>query len=252
MDTSTLLLVDTVMCKAEPNLAKVNQTIWDILTQTCEEISYIPETQTLIVSDESFQKLATETDSFINQVSDNLDLSREQTVNYISNFFDDRTLLVQLTGIEGITYQVGMVIEASLPSVFVARTLVIARAAGITRLQIIQAQPIFIIILPTVGGLFFHGVGSLVGNNTIGRTCKSIGNILNIPLYYCEQLYNVYIEPAVNKKIGLATTFNYIQQVMLGSGLTSKEALNLIQQNQKDSLIKIVKCWCIKRLRGKC
>ena len=36
-------MVDTLMCKAKPNLAKVNQTICDILTQTCEKISYISE-----------------------------------------------------------------------------------------------------------------------------------------------------------------------------------------------------------------
>ena len=91
-------------------------------------------------------------------VSDNIDLSREQTVTHISNFFDDRTLLVQSIGIGDITYQVGMFMETSLPGTFVGRTLVMARAADITEFQIIQAQFILIIALPIVGGLFFDGV----------------------------------------------------------------------------------------------
>ena len=107
------------------------------------------------MNDESFKKLPTDTDSFINLVSDNLDLSWEQTVTHISNFFDDRTLLIQSIGIGDITYQVGI---TSLPGTFVGRTLVIAKAVDIIEFQIIQAQLILIIALPTVGGLFFDGV----------------------------------------------------------------------------------------------
>lgn len=131
-----------------------------------------------------------------------------------------------------------------------------AKAAGVTGLQIMKAQPIMLIALPTVGGMFFHGCGALIGNNTVGRTCNTIGNVLNIPMSYTELVYNAYIAPFINKTIGLPTVLNYTKQAVRGPGLNGTEAIKLLQDSKKDSIvkgvIKGVKCFVIKRLGGSC
>ena len=87
----------------------------------------------------------------------------------------------------------------------VSRTVSFAKMIGFSGVKIIQAQPFLLVILPTVGAMFFHGCGSIFGNNTVRRACNSIGNILNLPMAYCKSVYNAYVLLLFNRTLGITT-----------------------------------------------
>jgi hypothetical protein len=47
----------------------------------------------------------------------------------------------------------------------VTHTLGLAKLAGVSGLQILQAQPILAVAIPTTGAIFFYGCGAIVRNN---------------------------------------------------------------------------------------
>ena len=113
-----------------------------------------------------------------------------------------------------------------------ARTLTMAKAAGVSGLTLIKAQPLLVIVLPTVGAIFFHGCGAIAGNNRRGCNTIGIGNVLNIPMRFTELTYNTYLGPFVNKTLGIPTILNYTQQAQRGPGLDASEALKLAKDKR--------------------
>lgn len=258
--TFTLLAGTTIIDKELLPLQKYSfaqpdpsgYTICTELLNTCNDVSYIPNSHTLVVTDESFCNLIQQTDKFIDNVAVALNVEPNQAVNEISNFFADKTLLVQQTGVQNYLYKAGTFTQTAGSATMVSRTITMAKAAGVTGLNIIKAQPLMVITLPTLGGMFFHGCGALAGNNTVGRTCNTIGNILNIPMAFTESIYNTYGAPVINRVIGVPTVLNYTKQVLRGPGLDSQEALHLLTEGEKVSIPKLIKCWIIEKLGGTC
>lgn len=226
-------------------------TICNELVQNCQDISYFPNTKSFVLTNDSFCKLV-ENEMFLDNISKGLNISKGEAVNQIANFFSDKMLLVQQTGVQKYLYKVGTFAQTAGSASMTARTLVMAKAAGVTGLNIIKAQPLLVIALPTVGAMFFHGCGQIIGNNTVGRSFNTIGNILNLPMTFTEITYNAYLAPLVNRTLGIPTILNYTKQAQRGPGLDASEALGLLKSSEKGSIIKSLKCFVIKQLGGKC
>lgn len=118
--------------------------------------------------------------------------------------------------------------------------------------HLIKAQPFLIIALPTVGSMFFHGCGQLIVNNTVGRGFNIVGNVLNLPMIFTELTYNTYLAPAINRTLRIPTILNYTKQAQRRPGFNASEALKLITDIEKDSIVKSIKCFLIKKLGGEC
>jgi hypothetical protein len=235
-----------------PQFDRSGYTICNEFIKSCQDLSYLPNTKTFVLTNDAFCQLVEQNQLFIDNVSNALSIDKNQAISEIAQFFKDKTLLVQQKGLQGHLYNVGTFAQTAGSATMVSRTIVMAKAAGVTGLKIIQVQPFMLVVLPTVGAMFFHGCGSLAGNNTVGRTCNTIGNILNLPMSYCESVYNLYLAPVVNRTIGIPTVLNYTKQAMRGPGLDSAEAIKLLYDGQKKSILKTIKCFLIKKLGGKC
>lgn len=218
------------------------------------DLSYIPETKTFLLTDDSSCKLIQNQNVFVAGVGDQLGVDTTKAVGAIGDFFKDKTVLVQQTGLEGYVYKMGTFVQTAGSASLVGKTIILAQAAGVTGLQIIQAQPFLVVALPTVGAMFFHGCGSIAGNNLVGRTCNTIGNTLNIPMAFTESLLNKYAGPVIKKVVGISTCFNYSKQMRRGPGLDSQEALAFLHLDPdgRKSILKTIKCFFIKKLGGKC
>jgi hypothetical protein len=92
---------------------------------------------------------------------------------------------------------------------------------------------------------------TIIGNNTIGRTSNLIGTGLNLPMAYAEFVYNTYLSPIVLEVIGIPTVLNYTKQVMRGPGLDMSD-VKTIQVKFKNTHFNWLRCWVIKKLKGKC
>ena len=242
------------VCPVKPSSDIVIDTIQNQLMTMCSDVGFIEQTQNLILSDTSFFELAKaeNTNLFISKVSESLNVTRGEAVEKISNYFETTNLLVQPTGIQGVVYNVGTFAETAVPASIVGKSIVMARTLGVQGVKFIVGQPVLAIALPSVGGLFFHGCGTMIGNNTVGRSFITVGNVLFLLLGCLEHVYNKYGAPAVHGITGIPTVLNFTKQISKGAGLSGKEAMNLLNQTQNTSVAKMVKCWFIKKLGGTC
>ena len=199
-----------------------------------------------------FCQLVEETEEFISDIASSLKARDEQAISAVSNFFKDRSILVFQSGVPGYFYKIGTYLQTAGSVTMVARTVLFAKLAGVSGLKILRTQPLLLITLPTVGAMFFHGCGSLAENTTIGRTFNTIGNTLNLPMSYAELIYNTYASPAIAHIFRIPTLLNYTKQASRGPGLDTQEATKLLGDVKKDSIIKHIKCWVIKKLGSKC
>lgn len=225
-------------------------TICNELERQCFDVSYFKESKTFIVSSDSFSTLMDNSDQFIKNVASELQIGPQAAETKIHQFFSDKMILVQQKGIQGALYRLGTFTQTAGSASLVSTTLVYAKAAGVTGFRIIQAQPVMVIALPTVGAMFFHGCGSLIGNNIVGRTCNTIGTVLNIPMMFTEMMYNSYISPLVIGITGVPMLLNYTKQAQRGPGLDIEEVRQLAGSVKKHQpkLWKSIKYYLRKKL----
>ena len=134
----------------------------------------------------------------------------------------------------------------------VCRTMIIAKVVGVTGIKVNKAQSLLVVAGPTVGAIFFHGCGTSTGNNLVGRSFNTSGNIINFPRYWSKALYNSYAAPLIYIIAGLSTVLNYTRQALRGPGLDKHEALKLLSDHDKVSIPRDIKCLIIQKLGGNC
>lgn len=227
-------------------------TICDEFMKNCQDFSYFSNTKTFFFANESFCNLVNQNKLFINNRSKVLNVDKNQAMNEILQFFDDKTLLIQQKRIQDLVHKIGTFVQTSGSMWIIARTRAMAKSGGMMGLNIIKSQPLIVIAIPTVGVLFFHVCGQLAGNNKVGPTCNIIDNILNVPMGYTELLYDSYIAPIINRTIGLPIILNNIEQAQRDPSLGDTEAIKPLTDSQKGSIMKGIKYFLVKKLEGKC
>ena len=119
-------------------------------------------------------------------------------------------------------------------------TLGLAKLAGVSGLQILQAQPILAVAIPTTGAIFFYGCGGIVGNNTFGKALITTGDVLAVPMKGVEIMWNSYGNPVIQKVFGIPLILNLTQAFKTGPGYTIEEIGRYIPLTNK-SILKTIK-----------
>jgi hypothetical protein len=212
----------------------------DQISQICGTFRVIPETQTLVLDYNGFCKLAAQSDMIIDTISSNLVISRESAMQRAHNFFSDKNVIVQAGGTQGTLYKFGSFLQSAGSATLVTNTLGLAKLAGVSGLQILKAQPMLAVAIPTTGAIFFYGCGAIVGNNAFGKTLVTTGDVLAFPMKGVEIMWNSYGNPVIQKVFGIPIILNMTQAFKTGPGYTLKEIATYIPLNKK-SILKTIK-----------
>lgn len=127
---SELVDVSEFLFNSGSQFTQSNYTICSELIKNCADLSYFPNTRTFVITNDSFCNLVNQNEFFINNVSKSLNIDKNQAVNEISEFFRDKTLLVQQTGLQKSIYRVGTFVQTAGSASLTARTLVMAKPLG--------------------------------------------------------------------------------------------------------------------------
>lgn len=126
------------------------------MTKHCYDISYLPSSRTFVLTYNSFCQLVGSTEQFIDDVALALDINKNKAGEAVAHFFQDRTILVQQSGVQGYIYKVSTFVQTAGSATMVPIILSLAKMAGVSGLQVIKAQPLLLIALPTLGAMFFQ------------------------------------------------------------------------------------------------
>jgi hypothetical protein len=212
----------------------------DKISQICGTFRVIPETQTIVLDYNGFCELASKSDMIIDTISSNLVITKESAMQQAQNFFSNKNIIVQAGGAQGTFYKLGSYLQSAGSAGLVANTLGLAKLAGVSGLQILKAQPMLAIAIPTTGAMFFYGCGAIVGNNTFGKVLVTTGDVLAIPMKGVEIMWNSYGNPVIEKVFGIPLIFNMTQTFKTGPGYTIGEIIRYIPVNNK-SVLKTIK-----------
>ena len=91
----------------DSQFSSTGYTICNELTKRCHDIDYLPFSRTFVMTDNSFCHLVENTDQFISDVALSLDVSNNEAVSAVSNFFKDRSILVSQSGLPGYVSKIG-------------------------------------------------------------------------------------------------------------------------------------------------
>ena len=212
----------------------------DQISKFCGVFRSIPETQTLVLDYDGFCRLVSQSDVIIQTLSCDLEITKQSAIEQAQLFFSDKNVIVQAEGIQGVVYKVGSYMQSAGSAGLVANTIALAQLAGVTGLQILKAQPLLVVAIPTTGAMFFYGCGAIVGNNTVGKALITTGDILALPMKGVEIMWNSYGNMVVQKVFGMPVILNMTQTFKTGPGYTFKEISKYASIN-KESVFKVIK-----------
>lgn len=156
-------------------------------------------------------------------------------------------MIVQAKGVQGTLYKVGSHLQSFGSAGLVVNTISLAKLAGVTGLQVLKAQPMLAVAIPTTGAMFFYGCATIAGHNSIGKICTSTGDVLALPMKGVELLWNSYMNPSIQKVFGIPVILNMTQTFKTGPGYTVEEMARYVRFN-KTSVVRSVKDRIIKWL----
>ena len=194
-----------------------------------------------------FCSLVSKSDEILSTISSDLGVTKVSAMEQAQKFFQDKSVVVQAGGVQGIIYKAGSYIQSAGSAGLVSQTLALAKLAGVSGLQILKAQPALAIAIPTTGAMFFYGCGAVFGNNTIGKAFVTTGDVLALPMKGVEIMWNSYGNPVIQKVFGIPVILNMTQTFKTGPGYTIKEIRDYIPLNNT-SLLKSIKNKVIKWL----
>lgn len=218
------------------------------IAQVCGKLELIPETKSLVLDYNGFCSLVNGSDRIIVTLANDLQMTQGAVLEQAQQFFADKNVVVQASGLQGAVYKVGSAVQTADSASLVAHTISMAKLAGVTGLQILKAQPAMVIALPTTGAMFFYGCSALVGNNPVGRICGTTADILALPMRGIELAWNTYVNAATVKLFGVPTILNLTQTFKTGPGYTIEEIRKYIPMKRKD-VVRTFKDWLIKLLK---
>jgi hypothetical protein len=212
----------------------------DQISKICGTVRIIPDVDTVIFDYDGFCRLVSESDMILDTVSCRLSITKHEAMNQAQLFFQDKNIIVQASGAQGALYKAGSYLQSAGSAGLVANTLALAKLAGVSGLQILKAQPILVVAIPTTGAIFFYACGAIVGNNAFGKSLVTTGDLLSFPMAGVEVMWNSYASPVIQKVFGIPIILNMTQSFKTGPGYTLKEIIKYIPLNST-SVLKTVK-----------
>lgn len=204
----------------------------DEISQLCGSFRSIPETGTLVLDYDSFCRLVSKSDIILNTLAVDLDITPQLALEEVQKFFSDKNVIVEAKGLQGTLDKVGSYLQSAGSAGVGANSLALAKLAGVSGLEVLKAQPILAVAIPTTGAMFFYGCATLAGNNTVGKVLTSTGDILALPMKGVEIMWNSYMNPTIQRIFGILVLLNMTQTFKTGPGYTVKEISQYIRSNK--------------------
>lgn len=208
----------------------------DLVREQCIGSVYIDASNTMILTNKSFEGVLETINSNLSHLDSVDPVAYNQLVKDTLNFFSERNVVVLQEGVQGKIFKAGQIVQSYGSVALTVESIMMSRVLGVTGSKVLAGQPLLYVALPTVGGIFFHGMSMIVGQNAVGRSCQSIGNILLLPMKGAELILNNIVFLPLGKITGIPILLNMTQTINMGPGLSVEDAKKMIDIAKKGKL----------------
>ena len=203
------------------NYKLFNPNEYKIMCQTskyCDGLSFFPNTNTIVL--EANSKLFTDFPKhFLPDLAKELDVSPQSAFEKSIDFFGDKRVVVQPTGLQGKVYNIMRHIQNYGPVTYTFEAVSVLKTTGMTGLQVITAAPLTFVGATYLGGLVCGYFGSVAGNNTLGLIFNTSSYILTRPMRGVEITLNGLILQPLSNITGVPLILNGTSEILAGKGI---------------------------------
>jgi len=210
------------------NYRMFNPEGYTILCETgkyCDVLSFFPNTNTIVleVNKESYLFFNDFQNQFIPDLAKKLDVSPQSAIDKSLDFFADKTVVVQPTGVQGMVYNFMRHIQNYAPVASTVEAVSVLKTTGISGVQIIISAPLTFVGATYLGGLVCGYFGSIAGNNTVGTIFNTSSYLLTRPMRGVEITLNGLILQPLSNLTGFPLILNGTNEIIAGKGINIKD-----------------------------
>ncbi len=145
----------------------------------------------------------------------------------MTSFFQNKTLTILPSGVQGVVYNVGLQAQTILPATYTFKAVTFARTLGMSGIGLLSTNPLLVVSICSTGALFFSGMGLVAGDTLAGQTFNSISWILNRPMAGVEMVVNRLVLSPLTSVTGLPLLLNATKELSNGKGISTTDALRI-------------------------
>lgn len=201
---------------------------YTILCETgkyCDILSFFPNTNTIVLelNKKSYPFFKDFPNQFIPELAKELDVSPQSAIDKSLDFFTNKRVVVQPTGVQGTVYNFMRHIQNYAPVAYTFEAVSVLKTTGITGVQIITSAPLTFVGATYLGGLVCGYFGSVAGNNTVGTIFNTSSYILTRPMRGVEITLNGLILQPLSNLTGFPLILNGTSEILAGKGINIKD-----------------------------
>lgn len=208
----------------------------DLVKEQCVGSVYIDSSNTMVITNKSFEAVLETINTSLSHLEIVDPIAHEKLIEDTLSFFSKKQVVVMQEGIQGAIYKAGQIVQSYGSTALTVESIMMSRMMGVTGSKVFSGQPLLYIALPTVGGIFFHGASMIFGENLIGSSCRTLGNVLLLPMKGTELVLNNIVLHPLGKITGIPMLLNMTQAINTGPGLSIKDAKKVIDIVQNGKL----------------
>jgi hypothetical protein len=199
------------------------------LGETCGGLHYFPKTSKIILDSNQQSRLlyANLETQFLPNVARDLGISEEATFKTSMDFFSDKSVVVQPTGLQDKFYNMMRYTQNSIPMIYTCEAILILKRTGMTGVQIITSAPLTFVGATYVGAIFFGYCGGIAENNSLGAVLNFTSFALSRPMRDVEITLNGLILRLISNIVGLPLILNVTQELLDGKGIAVQDYKNI-------------------------
>lgn len=193
------------------------------LGESCDAINYFPGSAKIVINVGEQSHITSILEDFGPGLSKDLLISENAAIQKATDFFSDKSIIVQPVGVQGKVYN-AMRKTQDISSIHqLSRALNSINLHGMRGVAIVQKAPMTFIGVTYVTAMAFAYFSAVAGDNAVGLTFYYTSYVLSRPMWGVELVANSLVLKPVSNLIGLPMVVNGTQTMLNGEGLPVRE-----------------------------
>lgn len=207
------------------NFKNFNSDSYTIICETgkyFEGLTYYPHTKIIVLEGQSKNHLVFSDfpKKFIPELAEELKVAPMTAYEKSIEFFEDKQVVVQPNGIQGVVYNFMQNVQNYVPVAYTYKALAVIKTTGATGLRIITGAPLTFVGVTYLAGMTCAYFGSVAGNNTVGAVFNTSAYVLTRPMRGVEITVNGLVLLPLSNLTGMP-------MIMNGTGLITEGAVGI-------------------------
>lgn len=193
------------------------------LGEASDGFSYFPKSSKIVLDTGQHSRLINNFEQLVSNIAEDFGITQQAAVEKSIDFFSNKKVTVQPTGIQGKIYNLMNSAQNCVPALSTSKAVSLLKTTGMTGISVLTEAALIFVGTTYLGAMFFGYCGSVAGNNAVGLVFNGTSYLLSRPMRGVEITLNGLILSPISNITGLPLILNGTQEILAGKGLSIQE-----------------------------